>query len=247
MNIRGLINYSEPLVAASTVIAIAIALAAMIAGYTAYSIKVAGDTISVTGSAKQSVTADFARWSISLEAKTGMNNQQDGLNRLETAKDKIVKYLSDQGISDIETPIASSYPEYTYVEKERPIQMGYNVNRQIIIRGSDIDKIADLAGNLTPFSGSGYTVTSNGLELTVQKLPDIRVDLLSDAIADARARAEAIAEETGRSVGALRSAQSGVVQVLSQGGIDVSDYGSYDTQSKQKEVMVTVRADFAIR
>lgn len=247
MNIRGLFNYTEPLVAATTVLSVAILFAALIAGYTAYAVKVSGDTITVTGSAKQAVTSDFARWTISLEAKTGLSNQQDGLNRLEAAKDKIVKYLNEKGISDVETPIASSYPEYTYVENKQPTQTGYNVNRQIIVRGEDIDKIAELAGNLSPLSGFGYTVTSNGLELTYQNLPEMRVELLSGAIADARARADAIAKETGRSVGTLRSATGGVVQVLSQGGIDVSDYGQYDTQSKQKEVMVTVRADFSIR
>jgi len=33
---------------------------------------------------------------------------------------------------------------------------------------------------------------------------------------------------------------------LPQGGVDISDYGSYDTQSKNKDVMVTVRATFSI-
>ena len=47
-------------------------------------------------------------------------------------------------------------------------------------------------------------------------------------------------------IGTLRSASSGVVQVLPQGGIEISDYGSYDTQSMNKEVMVTVRATFEL-
>jgi hypothetical protein len=48
-------------------------------------------------------------------------------------------------------------------------------------------------------------------------------------------------------VGALRSASSGVVQVLPEGGVEISDYGTYDTQNINKEVMVTVRADFSLR
>jgi hypothetical protein len=124
---------------------------------------------------------------------------------------------------------------------------GYSANRQIIVRSTDIEKLSDLANNIQPLTGPTYTVSTGGVELTYQKLPEMRVKLLTAAIADAQARAEAIAKETGRSVGTLRSASGGVVQVLSQGGIDVSDYGSYDTQSKKKEVMVTVRADFSIR
>jgi hypothetical protein len=75
----------------------------------------------------------------------------------------------------------------------------------------------------------------------------MRVALLSSAIKDAGARAAAIAKESGRSVGTLRSASGGVVQVLPQGGVDISDYGTYDTQSKQKEVMVTIRAMFSLQ
>jgi hypothetical protein len=45
----------------------------------------------------------------------------------------------------------------------------------------------------------------------------------------------------------LRNASSGVVQVLAADGVDISDYGSYDTTSLNKEVMVTVRAVFELQ
>lgn len=247
MNIRGLFDYSQPLVAGATVLMAGIVIAAIVAGATAYRIKVADDTITVTGSAKETVTADFGRWTINLEARGGVAQQQALLDRLEHAKDSIVAHLAQEGFTDVETPVANVNPTYTYPERSEPIMTGYQANRQIIVRSADIDELAALANNLAPFGGQGYTVSTYGLELTYQKLAEKRVSLLAGAIADAQARAEAIAEETGRSVGILRSASSGVVQVLSQGGIDVSDYGSYDTQSKQKDIMVTVRADFSIR
>lgn len=247
MNLRGLTNYSEPLVAAATVLGIALVAMAGVGGYTFYKIRTADNTITVTGSAKEAVTADFGRWTINLEAKVGVGEQQLALNRLEAAKDSIVKYLEKQGMTDVETPVANVNPTYYYPQNAEPVMTGYSANRSVIVRSGDIDKLSDLANNLQPLSGPTYTVSTGGVELTYQKLPEMRVKLLTAAIADAKARAEAIAKETGRSVGTLRSASGGVVQVLSQGGIDVSDYGSYDTQSKKKEVMVTVRADFSIR
>jgi uncharacterized protein len=247
MNIKGLTNYSEPLVASATVLGIAFIAMAGVGGYSFYKIRTADNTITVTGSAKEAVTADFALWNLSLEAKVGIGEQQLALNRLETAKDKIVAYLEKQGFSDVEAPVASVNPTYYYPEKSEPVMTGYTASRQIIVRSADIDTLSDLANNIQPLTGAFYNVSTGGLELTYQKLPEMRVKLLTAAIADAKARAESIAKETGRSVGTLRSASGGVVQVLSQGGIDVSDYGSYDTQSKKKEVMVTVRADFSIR
>jgi len=75
----------------------------------------------------------------------------------------------------------------------------------------------------------------------------LRVSLLSDAIKDAQARAAKMAEATGRKVGDLKSAASGVVQVLSSNSLEVSDYGTYDTSKINKNVMVTVRAAFGLK
>jgi hypothetical protein len=236
---------NQPRVISASVLGLALIICASIASYTAYAIKASQDIVEVTGSAKVAVTSDFARWSISLEAKTGVNNQADGYKRLEAGTEKIVTYLKEQGYEDVETPSPSVYPNYTYPQYGEPILTGYTVSRQIVVRSDDVAGIQSLAGSIEPLSGTGYTVSTGMVELTYQKLPETRVTLLTDAIADATARAEAIAKESGREVGTLRSASSGVVQVLPAGSIDISDYGMYDTQSMNKEVMVTVRAKFS--
>jgi len=56
-----------------------------------------------------------------------------------------------------------------------------------------------------------------------------------------------IAENDNRKVGNLRSASIGVTQVLAADSVDVSDYGTYDTSTEDKDVMVTVRAVFRIK
>lgn len=244
---RGLVDYTKPVVAAATLLAVGFIIATLFGGYTAYKIKTAANTIEVTGSAKEAVMSDFARWVISLDTKTGVENQQVGFDRLERGTNNILAHLKAQGFMDIETPTPIVSPDYVYQQNVPPYISGYTVSRQIIIKSADIDAISALAGNITPLTGASYNVTTNGLELTYQKLADKRVELLSGAIRDAKARAEVIAKETGRSVGALRSATGGVVQVLPQGGIDISDYGSYDTQSRQKDIMVTVRATFILK
>lgn len=246
MYIKGLVNYEQPMVAAATLLGIGFVLSAGFGSYAAYKIKVSANTIEVTGSAKESVVADFAIWRINLDSRTPVDNQQIGFDRLDAATERIRAYLAQQGFTDIETPSPNVNANYTYPERSEPILTGYTVSRQIIVRGAEVDKIMELSGNISPLTGSSYNVTTAGVELTYQKLPDERVKLLSGAIRDAKARAEAIAKETGQSVGALRSASGGVVQVLPQGGVDISDYGTYDTQSKNKDVMVTVRASFTI-
>ncbi len=246
MNIKKLFDYSQPLVSAATVLVIGGIIITLIGTYTVYNIKLARDTVEVTGSAKEAVVADTARWIINLETKTGTNNQQSGFTRLESATEKITNYLETEGFTDFETPAMNSYPNYSYPQNGSPIFTGYNVSRQIIVRSNDVESINTLANNIEPFTGFDYNVSTQSLELTYSKLDELRVSLLSEAIKDATARAEAIASESGRKVGLLRNASSGVVQVLPAGGIEVSDYGTYDTQSMNKEVMVTVRATFGL-
>jgi hypothetical protein len=247
MNFKGLVDYTQPLVAAATLIMLGILISVIIGAATAYKVKVASNAIEVTGSAKESVVADFARWTINLDTKTSMDGQQAGLDRLDAATKRIIAYLKKQGFEDVDTLSPNSTVDYTYPDRSQPVQVGYSVTRQIIVRSAEVDKMVALSGNISPLTGSSYNVSSYGLELTYQKLPEERVKLLTRAIADAKARAEAIAKETGRSVGALRSASGGVVQVLAQGGVDINDYGAYDTQSKNKDVMVTVRAVFNLK
>ncbi len=251
MNIRTLFNYQEPRVAAATIIiagfGITSLIVAGIAAMTAYNIKTANNTIAVTGSARTSVVADLAVWTIRLEARTDTTGQQGGLDSLEKAKDKIVAYLKAQGMENVETPAASVNQDYIYPQNSPSVFVGYTVYRDIIVRSENIDALSKLANNIAPLAGQGYTATTNGLQLTYQNLSETRVKLLSEAIKDAKARAEAIAKDSGQTVGSLKSSASGVVQVLPQGGIDVSDYGTYDTTSKNKDVMVTVRAEFILK
>lgn len=246
MHFSKLFDYSVPLVAASTVLVVGAVLVTLYGGKVVTDIKLANDTIEVTGSAKEAVTADTARWTITLETKTGVSDQQAGFERLQRAVDRITKYLAAEGFTEYETPTGSSYPQFTYPQYSEPVQTGYNVSRPIIVRSSDVEKLSALANTIEPLTGEGYTVGTGMLELTYSKLSEMRVKLLSEAIKDAKDRAEAIARDSGRQVGTLRNAAGGVVQVLSEGGVDVSDYGSYDTQSLHKEVMVTVRATFSL-
>ncbi len=247
MSIRDLVNYKEPVISAATLMAAGLIVAAGFGSYAAFKIKTANNIIDVTGSAKETVVADFASWSIVVESKSPINDQQAGFDRLESAKKTILEYLQKKGFVDIETPAPSIRPDYFYPQNSAPVLSGYSVSRQITVRSADVDGIMALAENVAPLGGAGYTVSINGVDLTYQKLPDDRVKLLSQATKDAQVRAAAIAKETGRSVGALRSASGGVVQVLPVGSVEVSDYGMYDTQSKNKDIMVTVHASFSLR
>lgn len=247
MNIAKLFDYSVPLVAAATILTIGVVVVAGVGAYTVRDIKLAQDTIEVTGSAKQAVVADRGRLVISIETKTGLNDQQTGVERAERAVERAVSYLNEQGFTELETPAGYVNADYYYPQNSPAVHTGYTIMRSVVVRSGALEQLTALANNLSPLTGSGYTVSAGGMELTYSKLAELRVSLLTEAIQDATARANAIAEESKRGVGMLRNATGGVVQVLAADGVEISDYGSYDTSSLNKEVMVTVRATFELK
>lgn len=247
MNFKKLFDYSEPLVAAMTLFAITLIIITVYGAQVLYDIKLAGDTVEVTGSTKEAVVADRGRLIINIETKTGLNDQAAGTARVQKAVDDTIAYLETQNFTEYETPAGYINADYYYPQNGPAVQTGYTIARSVVVRSGELDKLTSLANDTGPLSGTGYTVTSGGMELTYSKLDEMRVKLLTSAIKDATDRANAIASESGRTVGALRNATGGVVQVLAADGIEISDYGSYDTSSLNKEVMVTVRASFELK
>lgn len=247
MNIKKLFDYSVPAVAATTLASIVLIGLTIYAAQVIYKSRLASDTIEVTGSAKKTVTADTGRLTVTLETKTSVNDQTTGAVRLATGITAIETYLKRENLGEYELPAGQTNPDYFYPQNSAPVLNGYTVSRSVVIRAKDVERLKALANNIQPFAGVGYTVSVGGLELTYSKLDLMRVALLTDAIKDAKARAEAIATNSGRGVGQLRNAAGGVVQVLPADGVEISDYGTYDTSSMQKDVMVTVRTTFSLQ
>ncbi len=235
--------FAEPIVKAALVLAFGPILAAAIGGYAFYQVRMASDVITVTGSARETVTSDHARWTISITARTGLYDQSAGFEAVSRGVEALQTKLAAEGLTDITVNPPSIYEQYG----DRGTITGYNVSEDIIVQSDDVEKISTLAQNAIALQGTGYIVRTGFVEYTYTKLDEMRVKLLGAAIADAEARADSITKMSGQTTGKLKSASSGVVQVLSKNGVDISDYGSYDTQSIEKDVMVTVRAVFSLR
>jgi len=122
----------------------------------------------------------------------------------------------------------------------------YTLQQTIELNSKDIAGITALAKNTQSLIQKGVIFSTQTLQYSYSKLADLRVSLLSTAVADARARGDELVRGTGKAIGKLKNASSGVVQVLSLNSTDISDYGSYDTSSIEKTVMVTVKASFTL-
>lgn len=237
----------KPFVPATLALGVCILLAGIIFSISFYSARSSTGAISVTGSAKQAVTADLAKWTVSVSRTTFLEGQAAAYTSVARDAAAVKAYFVQAGIPadaiTMNTIVADQ--DWSYQSNGGPVR--FNVHQEITIESKDVEKVADLAQNVTTLINRGYSVSPRQPEYYVSTLPELRVQLLGKAIEDAKARAEAIAKSGGTRVGALQSASSGVVQVMSPNSTNVEDYGSYDTSSIEKEVSVTARASFSVR
>lgn len=232
-----------------TILAAGVVLAAVIIGLTFYKIKALENTLSVTGSAKTAVVSDTVKWNSQVTRAVPISSLDDGYAQIASDIEKVKTFLIDAGVaeSEIEISSVSFYENYNYGQNVSFNNREYILNQYITVNSKDIQKITDLSKGVDTVIAQGVIFQTMSLEYYISNLPELRVSLLGQAIEDAKARAEELATSSGKKVGSLKSASSGVVQVLSPNSTEVADYGSYDTSQIDKEVMVTVKASFTVR
>ncbi len=208
------------------------------------------NTLSVTGSTRYKVVSDTVKWNTSITRSVKASNFKSGYTLIAKDLEEVKAFLTSNGVAEneIEVSTVSTEKEYSYGnEYIAPEDRLYTFKQDITISSKNVELIESLAKNTSKFSElkAGFSIGS--LEYYYSNLPELRISLLSDAIKDAKDRAGRIAESNKQSVGSLKSASMGSVLVLSPDSIlDNSDWGAYDTTTKDKEVMVTVKATFIL-
>lgn len=231
------------------ILAIGLVVAALVVSVALYKIRGLDNTLSVTGSAKVAVTSDKVTWSTMITRPTRISTLQTGYAQIAADLVKVKKFLTESGIPESEITFGTvSFEEnYNYQNPGTFAEKEYILRQSITINSLDVEKITAISRSIETIIAQGVIFQTTSLDYYYSKLPELRVSLLGDAVKDAQARADALAGATGEHVGSLKSASSGVVQVLSANSTDISDYGSYDTSQIEKEVMVTVKATFTLK
>ena len=161
-------------------------------------------------------------------------------------------FYKQNGITDSEI---KTYPvsvnqdwSYTKTSDQKPEDQMYVLSQVIEVDSSSVDAISNLSKDASKLASINALYSTQSVEYYYSGLPELRINLLSDAIKDAKLRAQKIAESNNQIVGSLRSASMGSVLVLApNANVEDGSWGSYDTSTIDKEVMVTVRASFLIK
>jgi hypothetical protein len=229
------------LVAGLAVIAIALALG-LYAVADGIRDRGSDDTISVTGSAKRSISSDYVIWNASLSARA--ETPAAAVAQLAGWVKRTLAALRASGIKDDELTVSAI--STTTLGKARRIT-GYRLTRSLQVRSSRVDVVVDAIEDSGRLLAAGVPLSGGQPQYVYTKLAELRPALSADATKDAIGRAKAIVDITGDKLGSVRDAYSSPFQVTAPGSTEVSDYGIYDTSTREKEVTAVVNLTFAVR
>ena len=234
---------------AAAVLGGALIIVAVIAGFFMSSLRSSGNVLTTTGSAKMSVVSDSAKLSGSVLAYASEFDLATGYKKIERDTEKVKAFLVKNGATEEEITISpvNLNQDYSYNDGGQNLPKRYELRATVTVNSTDVTKITNISNLVDDIASEGVLFQTYGAQYYYSGLAEARVALLGDAVKDAKSRAREIAKASGGNVGKLKTATSGVVQVLPPNSIDISDYGTYDTTTVDKDVMVTVRATFIIR
>jgi hypothetical protein len=238
-------NLKSPIIIFGVILSIGLVLMSVIASQTMLKIKRDANVVTVTGSAKKDVVSDSGKLFVSFSRPAKVSTLGASYTEMKKDSEKIVSYLKSKGITDAEIVVNSVNAEDVWDQAERT-RKDYTLRQSIEVMSSNVNLIDAISKDITSLAQTGIVLNVNA-SYTYTKLAEERVSLLSSAIDDAKLRADAIASKSSRKIGEIQSASSGVVQVLSPGSIEVQDYGSYDTSTINKTVMITTKVSFSLK
>lgn len=233
---------------AGVALAIGLVLAAVIGGWSFVRGKRGDQVITVTGSARKNIRSDLVIWksSVSYQAVT----LADAYRSLSESVPKVKAYLVSKGIPDNQITISAISSQTLHArnsEGEDTGQItGYSLRQELQVRSNDVDKISQIAREATELINQGILIESMPPEFHYTKLGDLKIEMLAEAAKDAKERAEKVAESTGSSIGSVKTARMGVMQITAADSNEVSDMGMNDTSSLDKTITAVVNVGFEI-
>ena len=233
---------------AGVALALGLVLSSLIFGWFFEKSRKGDEVITVTGSARKRIKSDLVVWSaaVTYQAPT----LAEAYRSLSENVPRVKQYLIGKGIAENEITISSISTTTLRKSDENGQESseisGYSLRQELQVRSTEIDKIGQIAREATELINQGILIESNAPQYLYTKLGDLKIEMLGEAAKDAKTRAERIAASTGNSIGTVRSAKMGVMQITAADSTEVSDAGISDTSSIDKDITAVVNIGFAI-
>ncbi|HYG75112.1 MAG TPA: SIMPL domain-containing protein [Planctomycetota bacterium] len=206
-------------------------------------------SLAVTGSARKRIRSDLGVWSIHVCGKG--DDTKTAYADMKKSMDRVQKFLSDRGFSPAEISLGA-IASHSVFRRDRfgNVTMdvtGYKLSRACTVSSPQVDKVLSAAAEVTELIQEELDVQSGTPEFYYTKIGDLKIEMIGEASRDARMRADQIVEHAGCSIGEVRNARMGVLQITRPESTEVSASGIYDTSTIDKDVNAVVSLTFGIQ
>jgi hypothetical protein len=241
-------NERSGVFAAGLALAIGLVLGSAIFSWGFMRSKKGDQTITVTGSARKRIRSDLVIWKAGVSYQSAVLS--DAYRALAESVPRVKAYMISKGIAENQITISSISSQTLHAKsndgEDTGQVTGYSLKQELEVRSNDVDKIAKIAREATELINQGILLESMAPEYHYTKLGDLKIEMLADAAKDAQLRAKKIAESTGSSIGSVRSARMGVLQITPADSNEVSGEGMNDTSALEKDITAVVNISFAV-
>jgi hypothetical protein len=210
-------------------------------------------SIKVTGLAQRDFTSDRIIWSSSFSRKAYTLAEANS----QIKKDIIAvkQYLISHGIQESEIVFSALQINREFDSKydnegktTGQVFSGFNLSQQISVESKNLPTVENAYKNAGSLIDQSIEFISGEPDYFYSKLADLKIELLSEATKDGYNRADKIAENAEGSVGKMKNASMGVIQITGQNSTeDYSWDGAFNTKAKNKTAAVTVKLEFEIK
>jgi len=208
-------------------------------------------SVTVKGLVEREVAADEATWRLSFR-RVG-DSLPDVHARISADREAVLAFLRAQGFADpeIEVRPTSTIDKLAQDYVGQAPRLRYVVANAIVVKSRRIDRIQASFGATGELLKQGV-ILDGPMEghanphYTVTTFNDLRPRLLAEATKNARAIATQFAADSGATVGGIRSANQGTIQIFGSDGNDESAPWS-PTSTPSKKIRVVSTFEFELR
>lgn len=201
--------------------------------------------VSVKGISEREVKADLVLWPLRFVAtgeelsavQTKSRADADAVRRFLTGAGVPADAIEVQGI-EVTDVLANAY-------RSGPTESRFIVAQTLMVRSTDVDRIASVSQRLGELVDAGVVLSSEGgggPYYLFTKLNDIKPAMIAEATKRAREGAEQFAADSGSHVGGIHRANQGLFQILARDDTP----GTTEQRQVNKTVRVVSTVDYLL-
>lgn len=204
--------------------------------------------ITVKGYAEQDIVSDIGKFSCTSGARDADMKAAYEKSLADLAA--VMDYLKRSGFAESEINVEAVHLSQVKKRNEKGVQTNeieyYDAYQTVAITSTNVTLVRQVSIKMADLLKQDINVSVCSPEFLVSDLKDIKLALLAAATEDGFRRAQALAKHSGASVGALVSAEQGVLQITRRHSTETSSYGMYDTSTIEKTVKAVVTLQYRI-